>query len=391
MAECRSSSRSSKVYHTFRADLDTLKIQQYILNTLTNPSNWISKPSSSEDIHDSAKQAQYAIYEGAYLRVFLKWEAFVQDFLEEVFQEVCSHLISNLPTLNPDGKALDKGTQLLDKAFEQWQREAALSPSVQLVLDQEKRKTLLKEYAIKACTGCTPVLHGKRGIGKYLARLFMVDGSPAEKLVKEKSPQRSQRIKPDKSDLDVFSDCPKSKPSGESKPVSDDVAQKILQSKMWPGPKQDKSKIIPILMDCIIDKRIGGDEYQLKIDNREALIAITRLIYGVRCVLVHSKHNQTFEASGGALYNFPDKIAFFDLLGGSNENAKKQFYSLYERVLTMHTNKSRTVGDEILHCDVVNIQRLILLLASRFHNTVVELIEEHYGLHIWDEVESSYD
>ncbi len=200
MSECR----SSKVYSTFRADLDTLKTQQCILNTLTNPSNL--NPSSSDDIHD-AKQAQYAIYEGAYLRVFLKWEAFVQDFLEEVFQEVCNYLISNLPTLNPDDKAFDKGTQLLDKAFDQWQTEGDLSLRVQLVLDQEKWKTILKDYAIKACTGCTPVLSGKRGIGKYLARLFMikmVDGSPAEKLVKEKSSQRSQRIKPDNPELPPF-------------------------------------------------------------------------------------------------------------------------------------------------------------------------------------------
>ncbi len=57
----------------------------------------------------------------------------------------------------------------------------------------------------------------------------------------------------------------------------------------------------------------------------------------------------------------------------------------------MHANKSRKDGDEILHCDVVNIQRLVCLLASRFHNTIVELIEEHYGLHIWNEVDASYD
>lgn len=380
-------SKISKVYSSFRADLDTLKTQEYILNSMTNPSRWKTPA--------DAKQAQYAIYEGGYLRVFLKWETFVQDFLEEVFHEVCNYLIFTMPSLDPENKAFDKGTKLLDKAFENWEKEQdiQLSLRVQLVLDQDKWKTILKDYAMKACTGCTPILHSKRGIAKYLNSLFMHDGYTVEK--KDKKCPKLQRTKPDESELDRVHKSPKSKPLSAVKLSCDEMAEKILQSKVWPGPKSDKSKIIPICMDCIVNQRIsaGGDasRYKLKIDTPEALITITRLIYGVRCVLVHSKHDQTFDQSGGALYEFPDKEAFFALLGGSNENAKKQLYSLYERVSSMHANKSRKDGDEILHCDVVNIQRLVCLLASRFHNTIVELIEEHYGLHIWNEVDASYD
>ena len=40
----------------------------------------------------------------------------------------------------------------------------------------------------------------------------------------------------------------------------------------------------------------------------------------------------------------------------------------------------------IYYCDIVNLQRLILAMTARLHNTVVKLIKDQYGLPVWETV-----
>ncbi len=122
--------------------------------------------------------------------------------------------------------------------------------------------------------------------------------------------------------------------------------------------------------------------------NSTALETVTRLLYGVRCMLAHSKYEKTFLQPHGALSDFPDQSMFLNQVDGSDPMAAEQFYTFYTRAEAVY-EKSPELVLQIYYCDIVNLQRLILQMASRLHNTVVKLIEKHYGgLHVWNTVPS---
>ena len=320
------STSESKVYSAFRADFIKLRGQHKLINKVTNPNLKLPLTFGTEP---ERKEAQNAIYGGAFIRAFVKWDAFVQDFLEETFLKVIELITSKA---QPPKEA----TKLLEKAFEEWHKEQKkLSPpqtpqqlSVQLVLEQDKWKRILEDRAKKACKGCTPVFHGEKGITKYLERLFLNEVNLAEELLE-------------------------------------------------PGT---------IKLNCIINKpgvKLDSEPF-LNIDNPKALETVTRLLYGVRCVLAHSKYAKTF--LHGALSDFPDQSVFLKQMVGSDPLAAEQFYTFYTRAESVY-KKSPEVILQIYYCDILNLQRFILQMASRLHNTVVKLIEDHYGgLHVWKSV-----
>ena len=313
----------SKVYSAFREDFIKLRGQHKLINKVTNPK--LPLPSTFGSELDR-KEAQYAIYGGAFIRAFVKWDAFVQDFLEETFLKLIEIITSK-------SQPPKQASKLLEKAFEEWHKEqkkllppqTAQQLSVQLVLEQDKWKNILDDHAKKACKGCTPVFHGDKGITKYLERLFL---------------------------------------------VKVDLAEELL-------------KLGPIKLSCIINKpsvKIESEPF-LNVNNPTALETVTRLLYGVRCVLAHSKYEKTFLY--GALSDFPDQSVFLKQMDGSDPLAAEQVYTFYTRAEAVY-EKSPEFIIQIYYCDIVNLQRFILQMASRLHNTVVKLIEDHYGLQVWN-------
>ncbi len=88
----------SKVYSTFHENFLELRGHYVYINDVTNP----KKRSDTKCNVTMAQRtdAQKVIYDGAFIAAFAKWEAFVQDFLEETFEELCKHQ-RNL-VLSPD-------------------------------------------------------------------------------------------------------------------------------------------------------------------------------------------------------------------------------------------------------------------------------------------------
>ncbi len=314
----------SKVFSDFRDDFIKLRGQHKFINKLTFPK--LQLPPTVDDPGETfRREAQFAIYGGAFISFILKWEAFVQDFLEETFLKLIELITSGL-------QPPEEAEKLLEHVFKEWhtQQKKSKTPqqlSFQLVLEPDKWKKVLEDYAKKVCKEChvTPVFHGNKGITNCLKKLFMID------------------VK---------------------------LAKKMLESR-------------PIKFQCIINGPPSPSD--LTLGNADALENVTRLLYGVRCVLAHSKHERTFDSD--ALSHFPDQSVFLEQMGGSNP-ASNQFYSFYTRAEAVYKKELDCL--QIYYCDIVNLQRFIMQMVIRLHNTVVTLIKDHYGLPVWKMVPDIY-
>ncbi len=210
-------------------------------------------------------------------------------------------------------------------------RIRAITISVQLMLSQEKWREILRNFSDNVLQGCKPLFRSlgcndhTPDISTYFQNLFDCNVSLAESLLK----------------------------SG------------------------------PIRFDCIIYESRKKEKFPL-ITEAAALKTLARLLYGVRCMLAHTNHSKTFGKTG-ALYDFPKKERFKELMGDSNPEAVDQFYNLYSRAEAVKVKQAKGVRDgsihpQIFHSDIVNLQRFIIVVAHRFHNTVAELVKNRYKL-----------
>ncbi len=280
----------SKVYSAFLKDFKELRGHYVYVNDVTNPTHELC--SKYYVNHEQRKDAQKVVYEGEFITAYAKWEAFVQDFLEETREK--------------------------------------LEPSLATV---DVEKVGQRKYS--------PYFHtnAKRSINKYFAALF--------------------------------------KNNGEALFENNDLTRQLLD---WNSP---------IKAMCIINNEIkkvhgnGPDESPfLNIGDPNALESITRLFYGVRCVLAHSKCDRTMSGNG-ILSGFPSEEVFKEQLVGSDCMVSEQFYSLYKRADALYRKTTSLNHLKLYHCDVMNLQYFILKLASRLHNTVVRLIKEKYQQLCW--------
>lgn len=323
----------SQVYSAFFEEFVNSRGHHKLINKVTNPKLEIPLLRDLPD-KDKRKEAQFAMYGGVFISVLVRWEAFVQDFLEEVFLKVVEKITSEQHPRKQAAKLLEKAFEDLHSNSKQQPKTCAQKFGVKLALDPDAWKMILNDYAKKACKGCTPVFHGNNSITKYFKQLFL-----------------------------PYADADR----------GIDLAKEMLSQ--W-NPNH------PIQVGCIINtgEKLTKEPI-LDIDNQEALMTLTRLIYGVRCVLVHPKSEKTFVH--GALEKFPDHSLFSQQMGRSEKLAVNQFYTFFQRA-----EAAQKAGDtshlQIFYCDIVNLQRYILAIAARLHNTVVKLVEDEYGIKVWD-------
>ncbi len=215
----------------------------------------------SEVVH-----AQYSIYSGAYINFFVKWEGFVQDFLDETFRKMVECITSKE---HPPQEA----AKLLSKAFEQWkpESESEQSLSVQLLLNPEKWREILRDFSDNVLQGCMQTPFRSLGynvhtpdISTYFQNLFDCNVSLAESLLESSNSFR---------------------------------------------------------LHYLSFRKIEKDgKFPLIITEAAALKTLVRLLYGVRCMLAHTNHSKTFGKTG-ALYDFPKVERFKELMGESNPEA----------------------------------------------------------------------
>ena len=323
----------SEVYSAFLEEFVKLRGHHKLINTISNPQ--LQLPSQVSSFSEGERrEAQYSVYGAAFISLLAKWEGYVQDFLEEMLRKVVSLICEKEPSqLNK------KQAELLEKALEEWHKNehkgqkkpTAQALSRQLIVEQDKWKDILQSYATAAFKGCSPVFHGDKGIAQTFKQLFLIDVKLTEEMLSQWKPLHPMKLA-----------C-------------------IIN-----GPKPDREPI-------------------LDLDNAESLETIAKLIYGVRCVLVHPKNDKTFNY--GALSGFPDESNFSKQMGRSDPRATRQFYTFFTRAEAVYKKTAEPNRLQIYYCDIVNLQRYILLVAARFHNTVVKLVEKHYQLHVWQMVQ----
>ena len=318
----------SEVYSAFLEEFMKLRGHHKLINTISNPQ--LQLPQGVSFPEGDRREAQYSVYGAAFTSILAKWEGFVQDFLEEMLRKIVSFICEKEPSqLN------EKQAELLEKALEEWhkgqKKPTAQQLSRELIVDQDKWKDILRSYAAAAFKGCAPVFHGDKGIAKTFKQLFLIDVKFTEEMLNQWKPHHPMKLA-----------C-------------------IIN-----GPKPEKEPI-------------------LDMDNAESLETIAKLMYGVRCVLVHPKNDKTFNI--GALSDFPDESTFSKQMGRSDPRATRQFYTFFTRAEAVYRKSAESNRLQIYYCDIVNLQRYILLVAARFHNTVVKLVENHYQLRVWQSVQ----
>ncbi len=332
----------SKVYSEFCRDFLQLKADHSMVNKMTKPTDGTT--SEKKDV-TSEKNAQHAIYGGFYLRAFIKWEAFVQDFLEETYLETINREIYRL--VNQGQQPSENGTKLLQNVF----KDISLScPTVQqprdntleqILVDHVKVTKVFRDHIKHKIKGCGPTLDKIKGYLKTLLdinvddvdlRNLLLNGSPTESLSKKNPPQFNYH--------------------------------------------------------CIIRKKKETDNFFVRINDPNGIQILVNLLYGVRCVLSHSNHRKTFEHGIFSEAEFKDKPLFLKKMGKSDLEATEELYSLYTRAKDVYTEKTSTF--QIYYSDIVNIQRVITLLVSRFYNTIVRLVQKHYDLCLWEMIDPPY-
>ncbi len=305
------------------------------------------------------KRARSTINRGAYMNLFLLWESFVQDFFEETFRKLIKQLTDKEQVPIEASEIFEKAKQCevnrrkaeneekKEKVSENFEDELAN----ELEKDTTKWKQILKdycEYRISRCT-CKPYF-------------------PSEE--KKKSKNRVCDI----SDcFDRLFLCGEGSLMNYSLVNSED----------------------PILFDCIVSSdKYEGEKCPLIINSKEALVAITKLLYGFRCVLSHSHSSPTFE-SGGALYNFPKEEAeFLKLMPDKSKKAAKQFYEMYRSAKKENENekkKQSKIPCFPWYCEIVNLYRFICVMVHRLKIVVVEVIKEKYKFDVCKVEECEYE
>lgn len=334
-------SEQSRAYHDFREEFELLIKYHRIANEISDPKLHLEVSDHPRYTLEDLRAVQMSNYQDAFIHVMVKWEAFVPELLQEALdraiKQICDegypslstndyrHLLRGKASSHYDGEKTLKDTER--------HRQMRIRGGTSLLASDgpEQKpyvwKTSLEDYTEFSLRYCAPVFHGLAGIDEKIRSLF------------------------------------------ETKTISQDMTRS------------------PIRFTCIMDSPTQSDLPVLEIANHNALIDMTRLLYGVRCIVAHGKSEGmlTITQKGGALYKFPTLENFKEELGNNSSSILvESFYNLFQQAKDKQNGAPHF---KMCNSDVVNVQRFILAIASRFQNTIRGIFYEYYGVTIWERVE----
>ena len=332
-------SNRSRSYEDFSEEFQLLIRHHNIANEISNQQ--LHSTDHPRYTVDELKAVQMSNYQDAFISVMVKWEAFVPDLLQEAFdkgiKQICEEGYPSLSTNDQRSFLRGKASDYYDseKAKKDDERQKKMSirgGTTLLAADGPEQKpyvwkTSLEDYTEFSLRYCTPMFQGIAGIDAKMRALF----------------------------------------------ATKTVSQVMTRN--------------PIRFHCILDGPMPSKLPVIEIANPKALVDMTRLLYGIRYILAHGKSEGTLTITerGGALHEFPELEAFRGELG---ENTSTElidaFYHLFQRA---QEKQNGSIHFKMSNADVVNVQRFIFTIASRFQNAMQGIFYEYFGVMIWDKVE----
>ena len=259
------------VHDLFIEELTVLHQVQRDLNSLTN---------HKKSDHPDAKATQKQHYRGAFVTVFVLWEAYARDVLEEGFIKL-RDLMCKL--------SLD---ELLENVHRKELLEQALrKKGINQIRDDPRLwKEVLSEHMTKISPGFSPTFSVKAtgaDICGCFKKLFLIEENIPDKIANDATPIT----------LRCLGDCPKDK----------------------------KPSIQPVLT----------------IKSAEALCCVSRLYYGACCIFAHGRKEPTL-GKRGVLHEFPKTEGALGSILGEDTNypVVSDLFYLYKSVKDQGRNAS---------------------------------------------------